>query len=97
MMNQNTNPSISSPRDETGAVIKTLQKVLVDLEYSRHGVIDTTALVTSLQLPTTEQQDVVEFGELLFGLLNNSIPSLQVEYTYMHFPLISSIVHLALY
>ncbi|KAL5270779.1 hypothetical protein ACHWQZ_G001449 [Mnemiopsis leidyi] len=63
--------------DETGAVIRTLQKVLVDLEYSLHGVIDTTALVTSLQLPTTEQQDVVEFGELLFGLLNNSIPSLQ--------------------
>ena len=52
--------------------------MLVDLEYSLHGVIDTTALVTSLQLPTTEQQDVVEFGELLFGLLNNSIPSLQV-------------------
>ena len=62
-------------------MIRTLQKVLVDLEYSSHGVIDTTGLVTSLQLPTTEQQDVVEFGELLFGLLNNSIPSLQVRTT----------------
>ena len=48
------------------------------LEYSARGVVDTTGLVTALQLPFTEQQDVVEFRELLFGLLINSMPSIQV-------------------